>query len=232
MDTGTASGHTRATVNGRPSALLAKEVPVKRRHSLAAIAAALTLSAAPALLAQTAGAGFTETNGVKFDNEITHRGAKLLLNGAGTRYKFVVKVYAAGLYVPTRVSTPEQVVDLKQPRLFKVVMLRDIDGNELGKLFTDGMQKNATREEFGRAIPGTIRLGEIFAEHKRLEKGNTFTIDWVPGTGTVISINGKVAGDPIKEPEFFSALMKIWFGNSPADANLKSALLGSGRHDG
>jgi len=196
---------------------------MNRRLSLAVIAAALTLGTALGAHAQAA---FTEVNGVKFDNEIASRGNKLLLNGAGTRYKFVIKVYAAGLYLPVKVNTVEGVLDLKAPRSLKVVMLRDIDANELGKLLTDGMQKNATREEFGRAIPGTIRLGELFAEQKKLAKGDSFMIDWVPGTGTLITINGKAAVDPVKEPEFFTSLMKIWFGKSPADAGLKEAMLG------
>jgi hypothetical protein len=34
-----------------------------------------------------------------------------------------------------------------------------------------------------------------------------------------------LTGEPIKDPEFHSALMKIWFGKSPADAQLKEALL-------
>lgn len=202
---------------------------LRRPFLAAAIAAAPLLLAPIGAAAQTAGAsaGFTETSGVKFDNELTTaRGNKLVLNGAGTRYKFVVKVYAAGLYVPAKVGTLDAVVDTSKPRLFKVVMLRDIDGNELGKLFTDGMQKNASREEFTKAIPGTIRMGEIFAEKKKLAAGDNFTIDWVPGTGSVIAVNGKVIGEPIKEPEFFSALMKIWMGKSPADANLKEVLLG------
>jgi hypothetical protein len=209
---------------------------LNRRLTLAALAAATLLSTAPLLHAQQAAApaataaATTETSGIKFDNEITtSRGAKLLLNGAGTRYKFVVKVYAAGLYMPVRANTVDAVLDLKTPRLFKVVMLRDIDSNELGKLFTDGMQKNASREEFGRAISGTVRMGEIFSERKKLEKGDHFTIEWVPGTGTFITVNNKPAGDPIKEPEFFSSLMKIWFGKSPADANLKDALLGTAK---
>ena len=39
-------------------------------------------------------------------------------------------------------------------------------------------------------------------------------------------INGKPSIEPIKEPEFFTALMKIWLGNNPADGQLKDALLG------
>ena len=192
------------------------------RRSLIAALPAIALALPITARAQSA---ITEVNGVKFDNEITLRGGKLLLNGAGTRYKFVVKVYAAGLYVPARIATPEATWDTRAPRALKVVMLRDIDANELGKLFTDGMQKNATREEFGKAIPGTLKLAELFAAKKKLVAGDSFFIEWLPGVGTSVVINGKPEFEPVKEPEFFSSLMKIWFGKSPADYQLKDALL-------
>ena len=31
--------------------------------------------------------------------------------------------------------------------------------------------------------------------------------------------------EPVKQPEFYASLMKIWLGHSPADAALKDALL-------
>jgi hypothetical protein len=138
----------------------------------------------------------------------------------------VFRVYAAGLYLTQKAETPEAVLGASGAKRLNIVMLRDIDANELGKLFTRGMEKNATREDFVKAIPGTIRMGEIFAAKKRLASGESFQVDWVPGQGTVILINGKPAAEPIKEPEFYSALMKIWLGKEPADANLKDALLG------
>ena len=70
-------------------------------------------------------------------------------------------------------------------------------------------------------------MGEIFAAKKRLASGESFSVDWQHGVGTLILVNGKPVGEPIKEPEFFNALMKIWLGKSPADANLKDALLGA-----
>ena len=45
----------------------------------------------------------------------------------------------------------------------------------------------------------------------------------------MVSINGKAATDPITEPVFFTALMKIWLGASPADWQLKDALLGQSK---
>ena len=42
----------------------------------------------------------------------------------------------------------------------------------------------------------------------------------------VLTVKGKVQGEPFKEPEFFNALMSIWLGHSPADWQLKEQLLG------
>ena len=52
------------------------------------------------------------------------------------------------------------------------------------------------------------------------------SIDWVPGTGTVLTVKGVPQGEPFKEPEFFNALLRIWLGPNPADWKLKDALLG------
>ena len=37
----------------------------------------------------------------------------------------------------------------------------------------------------------------------------------MPGVGTTVLVNGKPQGEPIKEPEFFTALMRIWLGTPP-----------------
>lgn len=187
-------------------------------------AALLCLAAwAPSASAQTQ---TSEVSGVKFSQTVALGSSTLQLNGAGTRFKAIFKVYAAALYLPVKVNTPEAVLATTGPKRMQVVMLRDIDANELGKLFTRGMEDNSTREEFAKAIAGTLRLADMFAARKKLLTGEQFTIDYLPGRGTQISINGQPEGAPIKEPEFFNALMRIWLGKSPADALLKNALLG------
>ena len=191
-----------------------------RRHVFAAVFACVAACTAPA------SAQVTEVSGVKFNQKVTVAATALQLNGAGTRYKAVFKVYSAALYLPAKAATPEAVLATPGPKRMHVVMLRDIDANELGKLFTRGMQDNSSREEFTKSIAGTIRLGEMFAAKKRLAVGEQFTVDYIPGQGTIIAVNGQVQGEPVREPEFFSALMRIWLGRNPADALLKDALLG------
>ena len=178
------------------------------------------------LLAFGAAAATVDMAGVKMEDQIDLRGSKLVLNGAGVRYKAVFKVYTAGLYLGKKAGTPEEVLAVTGPKRMQITMLREIDSNELGKLFTRGVQDNAPKAEMSKLIPGLIKMGQLFADQKKLVAGDVFMIDWIPGTGTVITVKGVPQGEPFKEPEFFNALMRIWLGPVPADWKLKDALLG------
>ncbi|CAN7627527.1 chalcone isomerase family protein [Acidovorax sp. LjRoot117] len=163
---------------------------------------------------------------VKYAETATVSGSTLQLNGAGVRYKAVFKVYTAGLYLEKKAQSPQEVAALKGPKRVSITMLREIDSTELGKLFSRGMEDNMDKAAFSKLIPGVLRMSQIFSEHKKLRAGDQFMIDWIPGTGTVITVKGEPQGEPFKEPEFFNALMGIWLGNAPADWKLKDAMLG------
>jgi Chalcone isomerase-like len=194
-----------------------------RRILLAASAAALLAGLTPARAQAPAP---TELAGVKYPPSVQVAGSNLVLNGAGIRYKFIIKVYTAGLYMASKAATADAVLAAPGNKRMHVVMLRDIDGNELGKLFTRGMQDNAPKGEFSKFIPGMLQMADIFSTRRKLVAGDYFSVDYVPGTGTQVLVNGKPTGEVIKEPEFFNALMRIWIGPSPADRLLKDALLG------
>ena len=191
------------------------------RHLARLLVLSLGLFAATLLHAQP-----LDVAGVKYERALTLAGTPLQLNGAGVRYKVIFKVYTAGLYLGAKAGTPETVLAAPGPKRLHIVMLREIDANELGKLFTKGMEQNAPREEFSKSIAGVLRMSDIFSAKKKLAVGENFSVDWIPGSGTVVTVNGVAQGEPIKEPEFFQALMKIWLGKSPADAQLKELLLG------
>ncbi|MGH6625651.1 MAG: chalcone isomerase family protein [Burkholderiaceae bacterium] len=178
------------------------------------------------LLATVAAAALVEVGGVKLEDTLELQGAKLQLNGAGVRYKAVFKVYTAGLYLGKKAGTPEDVLAAPGPKRMSITMLRDIDSGELGKLFTRGVEDNTPKAEMSKLVPGLIKMSQIFSDQKKLMSGDSFVIDWIPGTGTVILVKGKPQGEPFKEPEFFNALMRIWLGPVPADWKLKDALLG------
>ena len=168
----------------------------------------------------------TELAGVKLEDPVELRGTPLQLNGAGIRYKAIFKVYVAALYLGKKAATPEEVVASPGPKRISITLLREIDSNELGKSFTKAFEENSSKAEMSKMIPGLVRMGQIFAEQKKMLPGEAFTIDWIPGTGTVISVKGKAQGEPFRDIEFFNALMRIWLGPNPADWKLKETLLG------
>jgi hypothetical protein len=186
----------------------------------------LLIAALAGLAMLGAHADTVDVAGVKYETVDEVAGQKLQLNGAGIRYKFIVKVYTAGLYLTGKATTPEAVVAMPGPKRLHIVALRDLPGDDLGKLFYKGMEANTTREEFVKSINGVLKIGELFATKHELKKGESFWVDYVPGTGTVVSINGTRVGEPIKEPEFYSAFLHIWLGPQPPDSQLKAKLLG------
>lgn len=173
----------------------------------------------------TAAAATIDMAGVKFEDTIVQGGNKLVLNGAGVRYKAVFKVYSAGLYLPKKTSSPEEALSMSGSKRISITMLRDIDSNELGKLFTRGVEDNAPKTEMSKLIPGLLRMSQVFTDQKKLLTGDSFTFEWIPGTGGLLTVKGKQQGEPFKEQEFFTALLRIWLGPVPADYKLKEALL-------
>ena len=187
-------------------------------RKLAAGSAALVACAALAQPVTVAGTAYPSAAQVQ--------GSALLLNGAGVRYKTVFQVYTAGLYLEKKAGSLQEVVAQPGAKRLSITVLRDIDSRELGKLFSRGMEDNMDRATFSKLAPSVLRMGQIFSDHKKLLVGDPFSIDWVPGTGTVITVKGQRQGEPFPEPEFFRALLGIWLGPQPADWKLKDALLG------
>jgi hypothetical protein len=187
----------------------------------ALITGALALVLGSASLAST-----IEIAGVKVEDSATVAGTKLLLNGAGIRYKGPFKVYVAELYASKKVTSLDELIAAPGPKRMVLVMTRDIEAGPFGKLLTRGMEDNNPKHEMSKLIPGLMKMSEIFTANKNFLPGDTILMDWIPGTGLVIFARGKVQAEPFKEPEFFRALMSIWLGPQPAYWKLKDNLLG------
>lgn len=187
------------------------------RHAALALLAAAALTTLPAVAATTA---------TKFDPTVEVQGTKLQLNGAGTRYRAVFKVYDMGLYTTKKVSTPAELLALPGTKRLQFTALRELPGTDLGRLFLKGMSENSTKEEMQRQTLASTRLIDVFSGRSKMLPGESFAMEYVPGKGTTFYILGKAQGEPVGDAEFFALVLKIWFGESPADRLLMSALLG------
>lgn len=179
-----------------------------------------------ALCCATGACAAQDIHGVKVEDSVTLAGAKLQLNGAGTRYKAVFKVYVGELYTTQKVSSLDELIAAPGPKRLTMTFLREMEAGPFGKLLTRGVEDNVPKNEMSKLVPGLIRMGDVFTVNKALMPGDVIHLDWIPGTGMVVTAKGKVQGEPFKEPEFFKAIMSIWFGPAPADFKLRDALMG------
>lgn len=165
----------------------------------------------------------------KFEPTAQLGGSAILLNGKGTRVRLVFKAYDMALYTTKRVSTAAELFALPGPKRLQFTSLRELQGTELGRLFLRGMSDNTPSAQMTRHTLATTRLIEIFSGKPKLMPGDTFAMDFVPGKGTQFYITGQAQGEPVGDDEFFTLVLKIWFGEHPADEKLRDALLDGGK---
>jgi len=185
---------------------------------LAAALCAVTLGSASAAV---------DVAGVKFEDSLKVAGKDLVLNGAGLRTKFFVKVYGAGLYLPSRETTVDGILKSDGPRRIRLVMMRDTGSDDFGNAFMNGLNNNVSKEDKAKIITQISKYGEMFALLDAIKKGDTLDTDWIPGTGTQCYLNGKKIGSVLPDQLFFNSVLRIWLGDKPADSSLKEKLLGA-----
>ncbi len=175
------------------------------------------------------GAQAADVNGIKLDDTAKVAGKDLVLNGAGMRTRFIIKVYAAGLYLAEKKTTVPDVLKAEGPRRLTLIMARDISSDDFGQNFMTGINNNLDNAEKAKYTSQISKFGEMFGSIPGLKKGDVLHLDWIPGSGTVTELNGKKIGEVVPDLGFYNAVLRIWIGDKPADSSLKPLLLGAAR---
>lgn len=163
---------------------------------------------------------------VRVPSSVDTSAGPLRLNGAGLRRKFLVKIYVASLYTAKPVASLEAATVPLMARRLQLHFLRGVSGKEISDVLVRAISATSTPSEVARASVGIAKLGEMVNAQKALKAGDSLSIDWVPGQGTYLGINGHGDGTCIVEPEFNLALLRIFLGDNPIDVGLKADLLG------
>jgi chalcone isomerase-like protein len=164
-----------------------------------------------------------EISGVNMPDMITAGKEQLILNGAGLRKKYFVKVYAGGLYLRKKESDGKKIINADEPMAIRMQFIYDgVTGKELVDAWNEGFA-NATTGSLGSIKKSTDKFNSFFTEEAR--KGDIYDIVYAPGEGVNVYIKGKLMGT-IMGPDFKKALFAIWLGEKPVDNSLKQGMLG------
>lgn len=184
------------------------------RRTMIALACASILGGALPALAKT-------VQGVTFPDSATVGGQSVTLNGMGVRVAYIfVKVYVGGLYLATPTHDADKAIQSDEPKRMLLQFLRDVTHDEMVSAMREGFAHTAS----AALQPQVDQFSGFFTQP--LVTGSQASFDYVPGTGTTVTIGAQTKGT-IPGPDFMRALWGIWLGDEPADASLKAGLLGS-----
>lgn len=165
-----------------------------------------------------------EVAGIRIDDKVQVGGQELVLNGAGLRTKFFIKVYVGALYVDQKTTAPAAIHDSAAPRRMMLRMLREMGADGLYGALDEGLRNNLTSAEMAELKPQADQLGAIMKGIGTVKEGDSIAIDF-GAAGIEVGLNDKPRGT-VDGAAFGRALLKVWLGDHPADASLKKALLG------
>ena len=148
---------------------------------------------------------------------------ELILNGAGFRKKFFIKVYAAGLYLKEKQTDPQKIMDADKPMAIRMhFVYSEVSSKKLVDAWNEGFL-NGTGGNIASIKTEIDTFNACFSQEAK--KNDIYDIIYIPEQGIGVYIKGELKGT-IKGLDFKKAVFSIWLGEKPADAKLKKRMLG------
>lgn len=177
------------------------------------------------LLCLSTSASAVELAGVRLADSVQVGSRDLQLNGAGVRSRFFFDLYITALYLPGKSTSFAAVLADGGEKRIALHLLVGISADHLYSALKNAIAANHTPAELG-ALEGSLKeFAAIFRTIDEINKGDVVTLDYLPGSGTRVGVNGAAKGTVGGAP-FYGALLKVWLGDKPAQADLKQKLLG------
>jgi hypothetical protein len=175
-------------------------------------------------------AGAAEVEGVKVEEQASlgAAGPKLVLNGAGVRHKLAfMKIYVGALYLPYKATDAEAILKDPGPKRVAMHVLTDITARELIASLNHALAANHIPAELALVEVRIRDMNRMMTGIETIRAGGVILLDYLPGAGTRVSVNG---AEKILIPgeDFFQAMLRIWIGSKPVDGRLRDAMLGGG----
>ena len=163
-----------------------------------------------------------EVGGVVLPDSAVVSGKQLVLNGAGVRRKFFVRIYACALYLEHATSDAHAAIAMDGAKQLRIHFVHDrLSQNQITSAWNDGFEAN---HEPPALSPLAQRIAAFNALWPELVAGDQAVLSFDPSSGTDVQINGVRRG-MIPGRDFFAATLRIWLGENPVDGSLKRDLL-------
>ena len=159
--------------------------------------------------------------GVSLPDQATVGGKTVVLNGLGMRTATIlkVKVYVIGLYLESKGSDSQVIIDSSGNKRIAMHFVHNVTAKELRGGWTEGFEDN-TKDTAG--IKDEIT--KFNASMRDVKKGDSIVLDF-SGDGVDVLINNTRI-DSVAGKAFQKAVLAIWLGPKPPNKPLKQGILG------
>ena len=182
--------------------------------SKAALALSLTLAAVAAEARTVAGVNLADT--VSVNNQA------LVLNGAGIRKKLFIKVYVGALYLAAKQGDAAGLIAADSPRRMVMHFLFGVSKSQISDAWEEGLRDNTPNA----SAEVKANFSKLVAWMEAIDSGKELVLTYVPGTGTIVEVNG-VAKGTLPGKATADALVATWIGPKPGPGDdFKKAILG------
>jgi len=165
--------------------------------------------------------------GQRFEDTLQLTDKTLLLNGLGLRGVAWIKGFVAALYLPVQSADAKKILTMPGPKRLQLRILMEAPSKELSKAFRRGVSKNETPKVQAALNDRVDMFNKWVDAIGTVRKGDSLDLDYLPGKGTQLRLNGKALGTVVAGEDFYQSLLKIFIGDKPVDKRLKEGLLGS-----
>ncbi len=144
------------------------------------------------------------------------------LKGIGLAQELRTDIYIGALYAPVGVESLSIIKESTTPKRIAVKYLENnYSYRKVARHFKERIAMNNDRDVWQPATRDIVAFSRIF--NQNFDRGDEIIMDFIPGKGTVVSLNN-TEFEVISNPLFFELLLNAWTGPVPPSKSFKDGI--------
>ncbi len=152
-------------------------------------------------------------------------GSVLMLNGLGKAKQLSDDFYIGALYLPRPIRSADGIASYTGPKRMEIrIVAKRVSGRRLNQYWKDAITINNDKSIWQPQVRDVLAFANLFTKHN-LTTGDTIDIDYIPGEGTLVYVNGYRIGR-FSSGSLYNLILNTWIGPRPPSSAFKIGIMG------
>lgn len=167
-----------------------------------------------------------EIDGITIPRTVKFADRELILNGIGTRSKFIFDVYTLALYLTNPSNNSAEIMNSNTTMSMIIYVSSPlVTSKKFSSMVNAGLRKNLNDEQWKIFKPELDLLEELI-NSEQIVKNDVFNLTYNDVDASLWIIKNGIVKGKIPGFEFKKAFFGIWLSDNPVKDSLKKQLLG------